>query len=61
MQIDIGSRKIDTSEVVEAFIYTQEIKLNNGELIHLENPLFATVIAICCKEMEAEFVIKQEG
>ena len=60
MQIDIGNRKIDTSEVVEASI-TQEIKLKNGELIHLENPLFITVLAICCKEMEVELVIKQEG
>ena len=60
MQIDIGNRKIDTSEVVEASI-TQEIKLKNGELIHLENPLFITVLAICCKEIEVELVIKQEG
>ena len=52
MQIDIGNRKIDTSEVVEASI-TQEIKLKNGELIHLENPLFITVLAICCKEIDA--------
>ena len=61
MQIDIGKRKIDTSEVVEAIIDTQEIKLNNGELIRLENPLFSTVVAICCIEMEVELVIKQEG
>ena len=51
MQIDIGKRKIDTSEVVEAFIGTQEIKLKNGELIRLENPLFSTVITICWSEL----------
>ena len=51
MQIDIGDRKIDTSEVVEAFIDTQEIKLKNGELIHLENQLFSTVVTICWSEL----------
>jgi len=50
MEIDIGNRKIDTSEVVKAIIGTYKIKLNNGELIHLEEPLFSTVIAICLKE-----------
>lgn len=53
MQIDIGDRKIDTSEVVEAFIDTQEIKLKNGELIRLENPLFSTVITICWRVEKA--------
>lgn len=51
MQIDIGNRKIDTNEVVEAYIDTQEIKLKNGELIRLENPLFSTVITICWSEL----------
>ena len=50
MQIDIGDRKIDTSEVAEASIDMQKIKLKNGELIRLGEPLFSTVIAICCKE-----------
>lgn len=51
MKINIGDRKIDTSEVVEADIGTQEIKLKSGELIRLNVPLFSTVISIRWKEL----------
>ena len=61
MQIDIGNRKIDTSEVVEAFIDTQEIKLKNGELIRLENPLFSTVVTICWSESAFSVIREKES
>ena len=61
MQIDIGNRKIDTSEVVEAFIDTQEIKLKNGERIRLGNPLFSTVVTICWRELTFSGIRQKES